>query len=91
MAGFHEKNSGRVEKRCFAGNSFLALLIRLPRKVHTEPYAVWSRNNVKPFGSKVRPDPSSHSGWIPPHSTRWFIKPDSQVDGCGAHLERALP
>ena len=38
----HEENSVRVEKRCFAGNRFVVLLIRLPRNGSQEPNAVWS-------------------------------------------------
>jgi uncharacterized protein YjiS (DUF1127 family) len=43
LQALHEKNSGKVEKRCFAGNRFVALLIRLPRNGSQEPNAVWSQ------------------------------------------------
>jgi uncharacterized protein YjiS (DUF1127 family) len=43
LQALHEKNSGKVEKRCFAGNRFVALLIRLPCNGPQEPNAAWSQ------------------------------------------------
>src|SRR5436190_24152306 len=42
----HEKNSGRVEKRCFAGNPFLVLLICSVANAHNERRPI--RSNPMP-------------------------------------------
>jgi hypothetical protein len=43
----HEKNSVRIEKRCFAGKSSPVLLIRLLAAARNEPKALWSRSMSK--------------------------------------------
>jgi hypothetical protein len=89
IPSLNEKNSGKVEKRCFASNSALVLLIGLPREAHSELNAIRSGSNVEALSSRVDPDPSALPRRIRPLSTRSHANFDGELDGYGACLERA--